>query len=384
MQIPIDIVEIQQKFIAAGKEIFLVGGCVRDFKLGLEPKDLDMATNAFPEEIETILEGFEMDLTGKSFGVMRVRSVFDPNGYEIATYREDETAGRKPTVKIGSTMENDAWRRDFTINSLYYNISGKNIIDHTGGLIDLENKIIRACGDPAKRIKDDALRMLRAVRFKNTIGGTIELTLHNAMLANPVLEGPDKDGNIVPISQERIAEEFLKGISKSYNMDLVDQYVKDLMMYQFLGQVFRGLHINENFTCNSKKPEIMIADLLRFNTNHKDLFNKLVYTCKFSIDIAEGVIFLLSLEDIDEDKAYKLRKRMDSKTKLNKDDLIVYSGLMVQNGKIGRVHYVHAFTKYSITTSGDELKEKEGFVDGAELGAEIAKREKNNFLKILQ
>lgn len=383
MQIPKNIVEIKAKFDAAGKELFLVGGCVRDFKLNLEPKDFDMATNAYPEEIEQILNGYDFNLTGKQFGVMRVYTEDSgPLGYEIATYREDLSVGRKPDVKIGSTMENDAWRRDFTINALYYGITTSKIIDITGGEQDLKDKVIRACGDPVKRIHDDALRMLRAIRFKNTIGGTIHKDLHDAILTHPMLEGPDKDGNIVPISQERIAEEFLKGIHKSYNMDLVDEYVKDLMKYQFLGQVFRGLHINENFTCNSRKPEIMIADLLRFNTNHKDLFNKLVYTCKFSIDIAEGVIFLLSLEDIDEDKAYKLRKRMDSKTKLNRDDLILYTGLMAMNGKMKRVAYVHAFVDYKITTDGDVLKKEEGYVDGEELGAEIAKREKDNFLKL--
>jgi tRNA nucleotidyltransferase/poly(A) polymerase len=383
MQIPKDILEIHAKFIAAGKELFLVGGCVRDFKLGLEPKDYDMATNAYPEEIEAILEGHEMDLTGKNCGVMRIRTTFDPNGFEIATYREDESAGRKPVVKIGSTLENDAWRRDFTINALYYNISTKEIIDPTGGVKDLEDRVIRACGDPIKRINDDALRMLRAVRFKNTIGGTYDPSLREAMLANPVLQGPDKDGNIVPISQERISEEFLKGLNKTFNMDLVDQYVKDLMEFQFLGQVFRGLHINDSFTCHWREPELMIADLLRFNTNHKDLYVKLVDVCKFSKDITEGVLFLLDLEDIDEDKAYKLRSRMDSKTNLTRDDIIRYSGIMTENGKIGRVHLVHAFSNYKITTSGDALKE-EGFVDGPELGAEKEKREKQIFINILE
>jgi len=383
MQIPIDILEIHKKFIAAGKELFLVGGCVRDFKLGLEPKDYDMATDAFPEEIESILEGYEMDLTGKSFGVMRVRTEFDPNGYEIATYREDVTSGRNPVVKIGSTLENDAWRRDFTINSLYYDIAAKTIIDPTGGEQDLKDLVIRACGEPIKRINDDALRMLRAVRFKNTIGGKYDKALEEAMLANPVLQGPDKDGNIIPISQERIAEEFLKGLSKTHMLDLVDEYVKDLMEFQFLGQVFRGLHINENFTSHWKTPELMIADLLRFNTNHKDLYSKLVDVCKFSKDITNGVLFLLDLEDIDEDKVYKLRKRMDNKTNLTRDDLIRYSGIMVENGKIGRVHYVHAFCMYKITTDGDKLKAEEGFIDGPELGAEIEKREKQNFINIL-
>lgn len=382
MQIPKDILEIHEKFIAAGKELFLVGGCVRDFRLGLVPKDIDMATDAYPEEIEKILNGYAMDLTGKSFGVMRVRTEMEPLGYEIATYREDESVGRKPIVKIGSTMYNDAWRRDFTINSLYYDIKTQEIIDIVDGIKDLDNKIIHACGEPIKRITDDALRMLRAVRFKNTIGGTIEQSLHDAMIMYPVLEGPDKNGNIIPISQERISEEFLKGLAKSGSRS--SEYVKDLETYQFLGQVFRGLHYNENFTYTGNIPEIMIADLLRFNTNLKELYNTLVYRCKFSGELAEGVVFLLSLEDFDEDKAYKFRKRMDSKTVLTKQDIISYSSIMLENGKYSRSLFLHAFADYKIITSGDDLKANEGFVDGTELGLEIEKREKENFLNILK
>lgn len=382
MQIPKDILEIKAKFDAAGKELFLVGGCVRDFKLNLEPKDFDMATNAFPEEIEQILSGYKFSLTGKQFGVMRVfTEQSGVLGYEIATYREDISVGRQPEVKVGSTMEKDAWRRDFTINALYYDINASKIIDLVGGEKDLEERIIRACGDPIQRIKDDALRMLRAVRFKNTIDGTYAEDLDAAMRANPALEGPDKNGNIVPISQERIAEEFLKALSKTEHFELAASYVRDLDEYQFLGQVFRGLHIDNTFKTNSSKPEIMIADLLRFNTDKKDLFNKLVYQNNFSKDIANGVIFLLGLEDLYEDNAYKMRKEMNSgKTNLTNEDLLDY-WVSCQIGRAPK--YVRAFMKYSITTDGDELKANEGFVDGPELGMEIEKRERENFLKIL-
>lgn len=381
MQIPKDIIEIHSKFKAAGKELFLVGGCVRDFKLGLDPKDFDMATNAFPEEIEQILEGHDFDLTGKQFGVMRVYTESEPIGYEIATYREDLSVGRKPIVKVGSTIENDSMRRDFTINALYYNIDTKEIIDLVGGLKDLDNRIVRACGNAKDRIKEDALRMLRAVRFKNYISGELDPELREAILEHPALEGPDSEGKIIPIAQERIAEEFLKGIKKSNITDSVDTYAKDLIEYQFIGQVFRNLHINENFMYYQSKPEILMADLLRFNTNHRDLLNKLVQQCKFSTDIAEGVVFLLDVENIDEDNAYSLKKRMNAKTLIKANDLLSYGNLMMGYGQYsGRIAFLLAFTKYEIKTNGDDLKNNEGFVEGAELGAEIAKRERDNFL----
>lgn len=381
MHIPKDIIEIHDKFNQAGKDLYLVGGCVRDFKLGLKPKDFDMATNAFPEEIQTILSEYELGLTGKSFGVMRVFTKDEPSGYEIATYREDISVGRKPEVKIGSTIENDAKRRDFTINALYYNISTSELIDLVDGEKDLTSKTIRACGNPVERIHEDALRIMRGIRIKNSIGGLIDAELHDAILNNPVLEGPDGNGNIIPISQERISEEFIKGVTKAYSNIYVLSYVLDLMEYQMLGQIFRGLHINEKFSAAVKKPEIIIADVLRFNTNLKELFDALVYKCMFSRRIAEGVKFLLSLENLDKDSAYKLRKQM-SKTDLTMDHVLEYGGLMMEAGKTARLKYVVAFTKYEITTSGDALKLNEGFKDGPELGAELEKRERENFLLI--
>ena len=383
MKIPKDIAEIHARFISAGKELYLVGGCVRDSRLKITPKDFDMATNAFPEEIETILSGYDLGITGKNFGVMRVYTKDEPTGYEIATYREDISVGRKPTVKIGSTIENDAKRRDFTINALYYDISTSKIIDLVGGEKDLESLIIRACGNALERITEDALRMLRGVRIKNIIAGNLDEELHEAILSRPALECPDENGNIVPISQERISEEFLKGLSKVYNDVFVKSYINDLIKYQFIGQIFRGLHVNENFIAGSKTPEVTIADLLRFNTDLKDLFKKLVHVNMFNKKIAEGVIFLLSLDNLNDENAYTLRKQM-SKTNLTMNHVLEYGEIMHENGNHARLKYLYAFTKYEITTSGDVLKEKEGFKDGEALGAEIKRRETENFKNIYQ
>lgn len=383
MNIPKDILELHSIFTDAGKELFLVGGCVRDFRLGLEPKDFDMATNAYPNEIEDILKDYHLGLTGKNFGVMRVYTEDEPVGYEIATYREDETVGRKPIVKIGSTIQNDSNRRDFTINALYYNITTKALIDLVDGEKDLNDKIIRACGDPVKRINEDALRMQRAIRFKRKIGGTIEEGLHNAMLANPKLEGPDVEGNIIPISQERIAEEFLKGLPQAANMDLVKEYVQDYFDYGYLDQVFPKLHLNKDFKAESKVPEILIADLIRHNPVNNETLNKLIQDCQLTRRMATGVMFLLKFKDITEDNAYILRKHLD-KTDLTMFDILDYGQMLMNyNWDMDLLLRIHAFTKFNLTVDCEDLK-KEGFVDGPELGLERENREKENFLKLFK
>jgi tRNA nucleotidyltransferase/poly(A) polymerase len=386
MKVPVDISEFHRLFTEANKDLFLVGGCVRDFKLGKDPHDFDMATNAYPEEIEKILKGYRFDLTGKNFGVIRVYTNAEPTGYEIATYREDETSGRKPVVKLGSTIQNDALRRDFTINALYYDISNGKIIDLVGGVTDLDNKVIRACGDPLKRIDEDALRMLRAVRFKNTIAGTYDESLNQAMLTHPVLECPDASGVTTPIAQERIMEEFLKSLKK---VDDIENYINDLIKYDFVRQIFRNLKINTDFKITGlawDRPEVLVADLLRDNDNGNEFINNLVQVCKFSKPVAEGVSFLIALKGLNADSAYMLRKRMDNKTKIKNADVLVYGHLMTLYGNmdVARMRQIYAFTKYTVTTDGDLLKANEGFKDGAELGAEIARREKENFLKLIE
>ena len=164
----------------AGYDSFLVGGCVRDLLLGREPKDFDVVTNASPEEVRKLFRNSR--LIGRRFRLVHVG--FGREIIEVATYRampnesiddlDDRTmksdAGRILRDNVYGSREEDALRRDFTINSLYYNIADFSVIDYAGGVNDLRDGAIRMIGDPAIRYREDPVRMLRAVRFAAKLG----------------------------------------------------------------------------------------------------------------------------------------------------------------------------------------------------------------------
>ncbi len=152
-----------------GYEAWWVGGCVRDMLLGSVPGDIDIATSAKPEEV-TVLFKRSSDEAAQ---LASVRVTLGDTTFEITTFREDDEAsdGRHPeSIRFG-TREQDAKRRDFTVNALYWNPVAQELYDPFGGEADLKEKLIRFIGEPAIRIKHDALRILRAVRFRATLGG---------------------------------------------------------------------------------------------------------------------------------------------------------------------------------------------------------------------
>jgi len=164
----------------AGHRACLVGGGVRDLLLGREPKDFDIATDALPEEVCQLFRNCR--LIGRRFRLVHVR--FGQEIIEVATFRgqngddedDDDTTrrlsknGRILSDNVYGTIEQDAWRRDFTINALYYDIADFSVVDYTGGLADLEQGLIRLIGDPEQRYREDPVRMLRAVRFAARLG----------------------------------------------------------------------------------------------------------------------------------------------------------------------------------------------------------------------
>lgn len=157
----------------AGFTALIAGGWVRDYLLGHPSQDIDIATNAHPEQV--------MDLfpraipVGVQFGVVRVS--LDSHEYEIATFRSDlqYVDGRRPShVDLHSSPEEDAKRRDFTINGMFFDPLSNTVLDYVGGQEDLRNKCLRAIGNPLLRFKEDRLRIVRAIRFKNTFRFAIE------------------------------------------------------------------------------------------------------------------------------------------------------------------------------------------------------------------
>jgi poly(A) polymerase len=157
----------------AGFEAYLVGGCVRDLLLGHEPKDFDVATNASPEQVHKLFR--KSRLIGRRFKLVHVG--FGREVIEVATFRAPpetdqhiDEQGKITRDNVFGTLEQDAWRRDFTINALYYNIDDFSIVDYTGGIADLEAGKIRLIGDVETRYREDPVRMLRAIRFVGKLG----------------------------------------------------------------------------------------------------------------------------------------------------------------------------------------------------------------------
>ena len=185
-----------------GYEAYVVGGCVRDSLLGDSPKDWDITTNALPEETEKCFKGYKIIETGLKHGTITV--MIDKEPLEITTYRIDGEYldNRRPeSVEFTSDIKEDLSRRDFTVNAMAYGLND-NFIDYFNGQEDLDRKIIRCVGDADKRFNEDALRILRALRFASVLDFTIDKETSESIFRNKML--------LKNIASERIIVEFNK------------------------------------------------------------------------------------------------------------------------------------------------------------------------------
>ena len=193
-----DALTVLRRLRDAGHVAYFAGGCVRDLLLGHEPKDFDVATDAPPARVRELFSNTQA--VGAAFGVILVR--LGGSQIEVATFRADGTYadGRHPTAVRFTTAEEDARRRDFTINGLFLDPLTDQVIDYVGGQQDLASKTVRAIGQPSARFEEDSLRLLRAVRFSARFGFAIEPVTAAAIVAH----APE----LKRISPERIAEEL--------------------------------------------------------------------------------------------------------------------------------------------------------------------------------
>ncbi|MBC2576533.1 CCA tRNA nucleotidyltransferase [Peptostreptococcus canis] len=194
---------IIEKIIESGFEAFIVGGCVRDSIMGRKPNDWDITTSAKPQDIMSIFK--KTIPTGIAHGTVTV--MIDKVGYEVTTYRIDgeySDMRRPESVKFSDNIIDDLSRRDFTVNAMAYN-DKKGLIDIFGGLDDINKKKIRCVGNPELRFNEDALRIIRAIRFSAKLGFSIDDNTYKSMLKNA--------DNIKKVSIERITSEF-EGIIK--------------------------------------------------------------------------------------------------------------------------------------------------------------------------
>lgn len=193
-------IEIIRKLHQKGHEAYLAGGCVRDELRGETPKDYDIATSALPDQVQKLFP--KTVPVGAQFGVILV--IIGDIPFEVATFRSDHgyQDGRHPSKVTFTNVVEDAKRRDFTVNGLYYDIKKQTFLDFVQGHKDIEKKLIRTIGKPEDRFQEDHLRMLRAVRFAVQLGFEIDPKTFEAI--------PKMASKITSVSQERIREELSK------------------------------------------------------------------------------------------------------------------------------------------------------------------------------
>ena len=181
-----DALKIIKKLDKSGYEAYLVGGCIRDLLLGYAPKDFDIATNATPEQIQKIFK--RSRIIGRRFKLVHI--MFSARKFiEVATFRSSKT---NPTSTKGmvlrdnfyGSLKDDVFRRDFTINGLYFDVKNSQVIDYVEGLDDLKKLQINMIGNPSERFEEDPVRMIRAVRFKTKLKASINSNLNKSIIKN--------------------------------------------------------------------------------------------------------------------------------------------------------------------------------------------------------
>ena len=276
LNIPSDIKKLHKLFKKNGKQLYVVGGAVRDAILGKSPKDFDLTTDAKPDEVLDIAKqgGFKSVEVGKQFGVVII------GGHEIATFRKDIGKGRRPDAVDFTDIKGDVKRRDLTINALFYDIGKKQIVDLVGGIADLKKKKIRTVGKAEDRFDEDPLRKLRAVRFAGSVGGKMTKDTWAALKQNSDISG---------VSAERIRDEFIKGVTKAKN---VPKYFKMLRTLGMFKQIFPGLSVSPS----SKKTnnyKLQMADMLW--TNGADKVKGKLNSLKYTNQEVNDIWFLMVL-----------------------------------------------------------------------------------------
>ncbi len=214
------------QLVDEGFEAYIVGGAVRDLLMGLEPKDYDIATAASPEDIRRVFGRRQSRIIGRRFRLVHVYAGAEI--YEVSTFRREPSPGERRErldddgVMIWrdnewGTLEQDARRRDLTVNALYYDPVGeRGIIDFVGGVRDLEERCARAIGDPATRLEEDPVRMLRALKLVGQFGFHLESGLEEALRA--------RVDRIALASQSRLFEELLKILATSRTVPILEAF----------------------------------------------------------------------------------------------------------------------------------------------------------------
>ena len=311
LPVPPDIREMTKKFRAAGHELYIVGGAVRDALLNKTPKDYDLATSAPPDEVIELFSGspeFQTKPVGEAFGVVLVKSS-DGNEYEVATFRKDIGKGRRPDAVEFTDIQSDVQRRDLTINALFYDLDTGEVVDYVGGIEDLTAGVVRTVGRPEDRFDEDKLRVLRAIRFAARLGSDLDPDTARAIKEDPILE---------QVSPSRIRDEFLKGIETAQQVPHFLEMFEDLDLFE---EVFPGLEVNAEYH-QERDPMIQLALLLRDNAPAS--VTQILKSVKYTNEEVKKIAFLLEFQDLQETSAPQLKKRYNS-SGLNPEQLSVFA-----------------------------------------------------------
>ena len=385
MEIPMpdDILILNDLFKKHNKKLYAVGGVVRDFLVshfhyggkGGGPKDVDLTTDATPDEITEILQSpdairneIKVLPKGAAFGV--ISAVIDGKEYEIATFREeyyDPIAGdgRRPDKVSFSTADKDASRRDLTMNALFYDIDNKKIIDYNTingkgqGIDDIKNLIARPVGNPYERFREDKLRVLRLIRFfcRFNAGSIMN------ELDKDTLGAIDKYKRLEGISAERIVSEFMSGFKSAVSKK---SYFKNYEELDLFPAVLPGLKVNIEGMENVKSFPASLSFLLRDNQEPMEVRKKLS-ALKYINDISDKVELMLKILKMERYEIIPLIKRKE--VLIGSKDDILDLAVLTKN------ELIHKFANYQQQTNSRDFMH----LKGREIALAMDNKEKELF-----
>ena len=359
LTIPSDIKKLQQAFKKNKKQLYVVGGAVRDALMGNSPKDFDLTTDATPEEmIKIAKEGKFKHSTNNVNSNLGLGSIII-NGHEVTTFREDIGKGRRPDKVKWCDISTDSKRRDLTCNSLYYDIDKKEIIDFHGGVEDLKKGVVKTVGKASERFDEDPLRKLRAVRFETRLGGKLD---------KETLDALKKDNNISQLSGERIMKEFRSAIKQSKNTKV---YLERCDEIGFTKQILPGLKVSKPYP-HDNNYLTFIAFILRDNDPSKvgSVLNKINYSNNDKDDIK----FLISLKDFTPEKIIQFKKQHENVKSISDKDILEFGK------RIGKK--LDKFVKFKLSVKGSDIPKD--IPNGPERGNWIQNQEKEKFMNEIE